>query len=60
VVALDAEFVSLGAQETEIREDGRLVIVNPAHFSLARVSVRFALARSRARALSLSLSLCLS
>ena len=40
VVALDAEFVSLGAQETEIREDGRLVIVNPAHFSLARVSVR--------------------
>jgi DNA polymerase III epsilon subunit-like protein len=39
VVALDAEFVSLGAEETEIREDGRRAIINPAHFALARVSL---------------------
>lgn len=39
IVAVDAEFVSLGAEETELRSDGTRVVVNPAHFSLARVSV---------------------
>jgi hypothetical protein len=39
VVALDAEFVSLGAEETEIREDGSRAIINPVHFALARVSL---------------------
>jgi len=39
IVAIDAEFVSLGAEETELRSDGTKVIINPAHFSLARVSV---------------------
>eukprot|EP01119_Soliformovum_irregulare_P023053 TRINITY_DN7993_c0_g1_i1.p1 TRINITY_DN7993_c0_g1~~TRINITY_DN7993_c0_g1_i1.p1 ORF type:complete len:1121 (+),score=299.23 TRINITY_DN7993_c0_g1_i1:40-3402(+) len=39
VVAIDAEFVSLGAEETELRSDGSRVIINPCHFSLARVSV---------------------
>ena len=35
--------MSLGAEETEIRSDGTRVIVNPAHFSLGRVSVLHAL-----------------
>lgn len=39
LVAIDAEFVSLGAEETELRSDGTKVIINPAHFGLARVSV---------------------
>jgi len=39
IVAVDAEFVSLGAEETELRSDGTRVVINPAHFSLARVSV---------------------
>jgi len=39
LAAIDAEFVSLGAEETELRSDGTRVIINPAHFGLARVSV---------------------
>ena len=39
IVALDAEFVSLGKEETELREDGSVAIVNPSNFALARVSV---------------------
>ncbi len=30
--------MSLGAEETEIRADGSRVVINPTHFSLARVS----------------------
>lgn len=39
LVAIDAEFVSLGAEESELRSDGTKVIINPAHYGLARVSV---------------------
>jgi len=39
ILSIDAEFVSLGAEETEIRADGARVVINPCHFSLARVSV---------------------
>lgn len=39
IVAIDSEFVSLGAEEAEIKTDGSRVVINPCHFSLARVSV---------------------
>lgn len=39
MIAIDAEFVSLGAEETELRSDGSKIIINPCHFSLARVSL---------------------
>ncbi|PFH50685.1 hypothetical protein AMATHDRAFT_144561 [Amanita thiersii Skay4041] len=39
LVAIDAEFVSMQQEETEIRSDGSNKVLRPARLSLARVSV---------------------
>ncbi|KAL1923050.1 uncharacterized protein VTP21DRAFT_9426 [Calcarisporiella thermophila] len=39
LVAIDAEFVVLNQEETEIRSDGTKSVLRPSRFSLARVSV---------------------
>eukprot|EP01132_Coremiostelium_polycephalum_P009743 gene9743-11964_t len=39
LVAIDAEFVSTGPEETEVSSDGKRVIIQPGIFSLARVSM---------------------
>ncbi|TFK29824.1 hypothetical protein FA15DRAFT_690571 [Coprinopsis marcescibilis] len=39
LVAIDAEFVSMQQEETEIRSDGAKKVLRPARLSLARVSV---------------------
>ncbi|KAF5372867.1 hypothetical protein D9758_001617 [Tetrapyrgos nigripes] len=39
LVAIDAEFVSMQQEETEIRSDGSKKVIRPARLSLARVSV---------------------
>ncbi|KAK9248628.1 ubiquitin carboxyl-terminal hydrolase-domain-containing protein [Lipomyces tetrasporus] len=39
LVAIDAEFVALQQEETEIRSDGTRLLVRPSRLSLARVSV---------------------
>lgn len=41
MVAIDSEFVSLGAEEAEIGSDGSRQILNPSHFSLARGMWKF-------------------
>lgn len=38
-MAIDAEFVSLDAEDVAVRADGTRIILNPTHFSLARVTV---------------------
>ena len=39
LIAIDAEFVSLQAEEMEFRADGTKKVLRPSHMSLARVSV---------------------
>ena len=39
MVAIDAEFVSMQQEETELRSDGTKKVIRPARLSLARVSV---------------------
>ncbi|CAB4393897.1 unnamed protein product [Rhizophagus irregularis] len=39
LVAIDAEFVALSQEETEIRSDGTKSVIRPSRLSLARVSV---------------------
>ncbi len=39
LVALDCEFVTLNAEETELRSDGTNAIVRPSHSAVARVTV---------------------
>ena len=39
LVAIDAEFVSINQEETEIRSDGTKSLIRPTQLSLARVSV---------------------
>lgn len=39
IVAIDAEFVALNQEETEIRSDGTKSLIRPSTLTLARVSV---------------------
>lgn len=39
MIAIDAEFVALQQEETELRSDGTKNVLRPSHMSLARVSV---------------------
>jgi len=39
LVALDCEFVTLNAEETELRSDGTNAVVRPSHSAVARVTV---------------------
>ena len=40
LVAIDCEFVSTGAEESKVDNNGRRVVTKPSKLSLARVSVR--------------------